>query len=362
MNSQSKSLYIARRKTRIVEVGGVKVGGGRPVAVQSMTNTETSDLRATLAQLKRLKQWGCELARVAVNTESALKAMPELARRSPLPLIADIQFDWKMAVGSIRAGVAGLRLNPGNLKKPEQVKAVAQEALLRQIPIRVGVNAGSLDRELLAKHGGPTAEAMVESALREIKMLEEQGFDLIKISLKSSDVVETVRAYEMISQKVDYPLHLGITEAGTRLRGAVASAAGLGILLYQGIGDTIRVSLSAPPEEEVRVAWMILSSLGIRSRGVQVIACPTCARTEFDVVKTAETLERKLARVEKPLRIAIMGCIVNGPGEARLADLGAVGTSRGVQIYEQGEHTRTIPKSKIIPELVKLALEFVAKS
>jgi len=348
---------ITRRKTRVIQIGPVKVGGHNPVAIQSMTNTETADLKATLGQVRRLQKVGCEIARVAVNTKEALAAMPELVKRSPLPVIADIQFDWRMAIGSIRAGVAGLRLNPGNLRKAWQVKAVVEEALAKKIPIRVGVNAGSLDRDLVAKHGGPSAEAMVESALREVRLLEDSGFDLIKISLKSSDVPETVRAYQLISKKVDYPLHLGITEAGTRIRGAVASSVGLGILLWQGIGDTIRVSLSAPPEEEVRVGYMILSSLGLRRRGVQVIACPTCARAEFDVVKTAETMEKKLANIEKPIRIAVMGCIVNGPGEARISDIGAVGTKNGVHIYIKGQRQKTIPAKSLIATLLKLAQE-----
>ena len=348
-----------RRKTRVIKVGPVKIGGGNPVAVQSMTNTETADLKATLGQIRRLSKVGCEIARVAVNSNEALAAMPELVKRSPLPIIADIQFDWQMAIGSIRAGVAGLRLNPGNLRKSWQVKAVVEQALAKKIPIRVGVNAGSLDRDLVAKHGGPSAEAMVESALREVRLLEDSGFELIKISLKSSDVPETVSAYQLISKKVDYPLHLGITEAGTRIRGAVASSVGLGILLWQGIGDTIRVSLSAPPEEEVRVGYMILASLGLRRRGVQVIACPTCARAEFDVVKTAEAIEKKLAGMETPLRIAVMGCIVNGPGEARLADLGAVGAKNGVHIYIKGERQKTIPSKNLIATLLKLAEEFI---
>jgi len=357
MDKEMESTVIVRRNTHVVEVGGVRIGGNNPVAVQSMTNTETADLKATLAQIRSLKKVGCEIVRVAVNTDEALAAMPELCKRSPLPIIADIQFDWKMAVGSIKAGVAGLRLNPGNLRKPEQVKAVVEEALPRKIPIRVGVNAGSLDRDLVLKHRGPNAEAMVESALREARLLENLGFDQLKISLKSSDVLETVFAYEKMSMLVNYPLHLGITEAGTRIRGAVASSIGIGILLYRGIGDTLRVSLAAPPEEEVRVAWMILNSMGIRRRGVQVIACPTCARAEFDVVRVAEAIERKLAGMEKPLKLAIMGCIVNGPGEARLCELGAVGTSKGVQIYIKGRREKTIPARNLVPTLVKLAEE-----
>jgi len=346
-----------RRPTRVIEIGGVKIGGHNPIAVQSMTNTETGDLKATLAQIHRLKQVGCELARVAVNTDRALKAMPELVKRSPLPVIADIQFDWKMAIGAIQAGAAGLRLNPGNLRRDWQIKAVVSEALPRGIPIRVGVNAGSLDRKLARKYGGPGAEAMIASAQREIGLLEDSGFDLIKVSLKSSEVLETVRAYQLLAGEVDYPFHLGITEAGTRLRGAVLSAMGIGILLRQGIGDTIRVSLSAPPEEEVRVGWMILSGLGLRRRGIEVIACPTCARAEFDVVKAAEAIERKLAGRVNPLRIAIMGCIVNGPGEARIADLGVVGASRGAQIYVKGKKVSVISRREIIPTLVKLAEE-----
>jgi len=357
MDNQSENTIIVRRNTHVLEVGGIRIGGNNPVVVQSMTNTETADLKATLAQIRRLQKVGCEIVRVAVNSREALAAMPELCKRSPLPVIADIQFDWKMAVGSIKAGVAGLRLNPGNLRKAEHIKAVVAEALPRKIPIRVGVNAGSLDRDLVLKYGAPNADAMVESALREARLLENLGFDQIKISLKSSDVMETVFAYEKISMLVNYPLHLGITEAGTRLCGAVASSIGIGILLYRGIGDTLRVSLAAPPEEEVRVAWMILNSMGIRRRGVQVVACPTCARAEFDVVKVADAIERKLAGIVKPLRIAIMGCIVNGPGEARLCDLGAVGSPRGVQLYIRGEREKTIPSRNLVPALVRLAEE-----
>jgi (E)-4-hydroxy-3-methylbut-2-enyl-diphosphate synthase len=358
MVENSRAQVSKRRKTRVLQIAGVSIGGDNPVSVQSMTNTETADLKATLAQLKRLKKVGCELARVAVNNQAALAAMPELCRRSPLPIIADIQFDWRMAVGALEAGAAGLRLNPGNLLRPWQVKAVVEEALPRKIPIRVGVNAGSLDQKILRKFGGPTAEAMVESALSEIRLLEDLGFDLIKVSLKSSDVPETVRAYRLLAPKVDYPFHLGITEAGTRLRGAVTSALGLGILLEQGIGDTLRVSLSAPPEDEVRVGWMILSGLGLRQRGVQVIACPTCARAEFDVVKTAEAVERKLSGRDRPLRIAVMGCIVNGPGEARVSDLAAVGTKKGAQVYVRGKKVKMVSFREIVPTLVKLAEEF----
>jgi len=348
---------IKRRKTLVINIGGVKVGGDNPVSVQSMTNTETSDLKATLAQIRSLSKLGCELVRVAVNTQDALKAMPEICKQSPVPVIADIQFDYRMALGAIDAGVSGLRLNPGNLRKHWQIKAVVQEALARKIPIRVGVNAGSLDQRILQKHKGATAEAMVESALEEIKILEDLGFELIKVSLKSSDVQDTVRAYQLLAQKVPYPFHLGITEAGTRLRGAVLSSLGIGILLAQGIGDTIRVSLSAPPEEEVRVAWMILSGLGLRRRGVEVIACPTCARAEFDVVKTAETIERRLSGLKQPLRVAVMGCIVNGPGEARLSDIGVVGTKKGAQIYVNGKKLKLIPKQDILSTLVKLTKE-----
>jgi len=356
-----KNQKIARRKTRVIEIGGVKIGGNNPIVVQSMTNTITSDVKSTLSQIRRLKKLGCELVRVAVNDHSALKALPELVKRSPLPIIADIQFDWKLAVGAIQAGVAGLRLNPGNLRKKWQIKAVVEEAKARRIPIRVGVNAGSLEPKLVRKYGGANARAMVESALREIRLLEELDFELIKVSLKSSEVLDTVQAYQLLAQKVDYPFHLGITEAGTCLRGAVLSSVGLGILLWQGIGDTIRVSLSAPPEEEVRVAWMILFSLGLRQRGVQVIACPTCARAEFDVPKVAQNIERKLADIEKPLKVAIMGCIVNGPGEARVADLGAVGTPQGIQIYLQGKKIKLMSKNlrEIISTLNQLARQLI---
>ncbi len=357
--AKSKSI-IQRRKTKVIEIGGVKIGGDNPIVVQSMTNTITSNLKATLAQIRRLKKVGCELVRVAVNDKDALLALKELVKRSPLPVIADIQFDWKLAVGAIEAGVAGLRLNPGNLRKKEHIKTVAKLAFERKIPIRVGVNAGSLDKELARKYG-TGAKAMVESALREIKLLEDEGFDLIKVSLKSSDVSQTVLAYEMLAEKVEYPFHLGITEAGTILRGSVISALGIGILLWKGIGDTIRVSLSAPPEEEIRVAWMILSGLGLRQRGVRVIACPTCARAEFDVIKTAQKLEQALADIEKPLTIAVMGCIVNGPGEARLSDIGAVGTPKGIQIYLKGKKLSLVKQKEALSTLINLARKLESK-
>jgi len=346
-----------RRLTRTVSVGPVKIGSGLPIAVQSMTNTPTQSVKATLAQIQKLVKAGCEIVRVAVPDQAAAEALPQLVSGSPVPLIADIHFDYRLALKAVAAGVAGLRLNPGNLRQAKHVTLVAQAARAKGIPIRVGVNAGSLPPDLLKKHGGPTPPALVEAALRQVSLLEKNGFTDLKISLKAADVATTVAAYRLLARRVDYPFHLGITEAGTAFTGTVKSAVGLGILLAEGIGDTIRVSLAADPVEELRVGWEILKSLGLRRRGVEVIACPTCARAAFDVAATAEKIEKKLLNRDTPLRIAVMGCIVNGPGEATLSGLGLVGTPKGVLLYVGGRKIKRGPLSEMLDELLKLAKE-----
>ncbi len=344
-----------KRRTRVVRIGGVRIGGSNPVVVQSMTSTLTSDVRATLRQVRALARAGSEIVRVSVPDQASARALKKIVAGSPVPLVADIHFDYRLALESLEAGVSGLRINPGNMRRRSHVEAVAREAAERKVPIRIGVNAGSLSREMTRKHGGRTAKALVESALSQARILEGAGFREIKVSLKASDVRTTVQAYRMIAGMADYPLHVGITEAGTRFSGTVRSSVGLGILLSEGIGDTIRVSLAADPVEEVRVAYEILKSLGLRKRGVEVIACPTCSRTEFDVIKVADQLEKRLQHIKEPMTIAVMGCIVNGPGEAAHADLGAVGTKKGVQIYVKGKRIARLPRGVIVRKLIELA-------
>ncbi|OGP57723.1 MAG: 4-hydroxy-3-methylbut-2-en-1-yl diphosphate synthase [Deltaproteobacteria bacterium RBG_13_61_14] len=344
-----------RRPTRTVHVGSVAIGSQYPVKVQSMTNTPTHQVKATLGQIERLAEAGCEIVRVSVPDEAAALALPKLVAHSPVPLIADIHFDHRLALKAVEAGVAGLRLNPGNLRSPKQVALVASAAKDQGIPIRVGVNSGSVPQDLLKKFGEPTPSALVEAALRHVELLEKKHFSDIKVSLKATDVATTVAAYRLLAKKVDYPFHLGITEAGTAFTGTVKSAIGLGILLAEGIGDTIRVSLAADPVEEVRVAWEILKSLGLRRRGVEVIACPTCSRAAFDVAAVAGKIEKRLASRQAPLRVAVMGCIVNGPGEATLADLGLVGTNKGVLLYVEGRKIKRGTLAEMTAELLKLA-------
>ncbi len=351
----SQAKKIVRRKTRVIEIGSVKIGGRNPIVVQSMTNTRTADVRATLNQVRRLARHGSEIVRVAVPDQASGSALKRIVAHSPVPIVADIQFDYRLAIASLEAGACGLRINPGNLHKRWQVETVVKEAADRGVPIRVGVNAGSLKNSLLKEHKKNPARALVHSALSQVRTLESLGFESIKVSMKASEVSTTVKAYEILADQLDYPFHLGITEAGTRFSGTVRSAVGLGILLAEGIGDTIRVSLASDPVEEVRVAYAILNSLGLREGGLEVIACPTCARTEFDVIRVAEKLEQRLSSLKRPLKIAVMGCIVNGPGEARSADLGAVGTPRGVQIYVKGKRVRIIHKNLVVKTLIEMA-------
>ncbi len=342
-----------RLTTRPVMVGSVPVGGGAPVSVQSMTNTDTRDAAATAAQINGLAAAGCEIVRVAVPDMEAAGALGAIKERISIPLIADIHFDYRLALEAVKAGVDGLRINPGNIGGQEKVGLVVDACRERQIPIRIGVNAGSLERDLLEKHGGPTAGAMVESALRHINMLEELNFREIKISLKASDVPLTIEAYRLMAGKANYPLHVGVTEAGTLRGGTIKSAVGIGTLLAMGIGDTIRVSLTGHPLHEVGVGWEILKALGLRRRGVELISCPTCGRTQVDIISLANRLEELLAQVDKPLKVAVMGCVVNGPGEARHADVGMAGGRGEGLIFRKGRVLRKVPEDRLLDELVR---------
>ncbi|MBT2211291.1 flavodoxin-dependent (E)-4-hydroxy-3-methylbut-2-enyl-diphosphate synthase [Actinomadura sp. NEAU-AAG7] len=352
----------ARRRTRQVRVGGVPVGGDAPVSVQSMTTTPTADVNATLQQIAELTAAGCQIVRVAVPSQDDADALPAIARRSRIPVIADIHFQPKYVFAAIDAGCAAVRVNPGNIKRfDDRVGEIARAAEDAGVPIRIGVNAGSLDRRLLEKHGKATPEALVESALWECSLFEEHGFRDIKISVKHHDPVVMVSAYRLLSRRCDYPLHLGVTEAGPRFQGTIKSATAFGALLAEGIGDTIRVSLSAPPVEEVKVGLQILESLNLRERGLEIVSCPSCGRAQVDVYKMAEEVSAALEGMDVPLRVAVMGCVVNGPGEAREADLGvASGNGKG-QIFVRGRVVRTVPESRIpetlIDEALKLAEE-----
>jgi (E)-4-hydroxy-3-methylbut-2-enyl-diphosphate synthase len=355
------SLNPERRRTRPVQVGGVTVGGDAPVAVQSMCNTDTRDGAATLGQIRALAAAGCELARVAVPDADAASALQGIVAESPLPVIADIHFHHILALAALDAGVQGLRLNPGNIGARWKVAEVVAAARERRVPIRIGVNAGSLERELLERHGGPTPEALVASALGHVRLLEELDYPEIKVSLKGSRVPTTVAAYRMLAGQCDYPFHVGITEAGTVYRGAVKSAVGLGVLFYLGLGDTVRVSLTGDPVEEVRVAYWILGALGLRRRGVEVVSCPTCGRTRIGLVQLAEEVERRLAHLDAPLTVAVMGCEVNGPGEAREADFGIAGGKGEGLLFRHGEILRKLPEDQLVDALVAEVEEEVRK-
>lgn len=346
-------MKIVRRKTRQIRVGNVPVGGDAPIAVQSMCNTDTRNVEATLSQIRRLAEAGCELVRLAVLDPSAVEALRVIKGEAAIPIIADIHFDHRLALQSLAAGVDGLRLNPGNIGGERAMGRVVQAAAERQAPIRIGVNAGSLDKDLLRRYGGATPEAMVESALRQVRLLESLRFQEIKISLKSSHVLDMVAAYRILADKVPYPLHLGVTEAGTLVSGTVKSTLGIGMLLAEGIGDTIRVSLTSDPTDEVRVAYEILRGLKLRERGVEVISCPTCGRCEIDLIGLAQEVERRLLTVKTPLKVAIMGCVVNGPGEARDADVGiAGGRGQGI-LFRKGEVIDKVPEEKLMPRLLQ---------
>jgi (E)-4-hydroxy-3-methylbut-2-enyl-diphosphate synthase len=345
-----------RRQTKQIHVGKVAVGGGAPISVQSMTTTKTSDVEGTLQQIYALAAAGCDIVRCTCNEIEAAEGLAQIVPRSPVPIIADIHHQYKMALAALEAGVHGLRLNPGNIRKPEHIKAVAMEARDRNVPIRIGVNGGSLDPALYEKHGGLTAEAMVESALQEIAYFQEVDFDLIKISVKASNVPLMVEAYRQLSAVTDYPLHLGVTEAGPLPNGLIKATAGISTLLFEGIGDTIRYSLTADPVEEARAGRQLLESLGLRERkNVDLIACPSCGRAEIDVIEVANRAMRAFEDKKIPLQIAVMGCVVNGPGEAREADLGiAAGNKRG-HLFVKGRNVAVVPESEMVEALVDWA-------
>ncbi len=341
-----------RRSTQQIHVGGVPIGGSAPIVVQSMTNTDTRDVQATVTQIRRLEEAGCEIIRVAVPDREAAEQLSHIKKAIGIPLIADIHFDHRLALQALRAGVDGLRLNPGNIGGPEKVRKVVAVARERQVPIRIGVNSGSLEKDLLDQYGRAAPEAMVESALRHIRLLEDLDFGLIKVSLKSSDVLDTIAGYRLLASKTDYPLHLGVTEAGTLVDAAVKSALGIGILLAEGIGDTLRVSVTSDPEEEIPIAYSILRALKRRARGVELISCPTCGRTEIDLIPMVEHAARMLRTIRTPLKVALMGCVVNGPGEAREADVGvAGGRGKGI-LFKKGERIAKVPESELLHRLL----------
>ncbi|MEE6261011.1 flavodoxin-dependent (E)-4-hydroxy-3-methylbut-2-enyl-diphosphate synthase [Plantactinospora sonchi] len=346
-----------RRSSRQIMVGSVPVGGGAPVSVQSMTTTLTADVNTTLQQIAELTASGCQIVRVAVPSQDDVEALPAIAKKSQIPVIADIHFQPKYVFAAIDAGCAAVRVNPGNIRQfDDKVKEIAKAASDAGVPIRIGVNAGSLDKRLLAKYGKATAEALVESALWECSLFEEHGFRDIKISVKHNDPVVMIRAYRQLAEQCDYPLHLGVTEAGPAFQGTIKSAVAFGALLAEGIGDTIRVSLSAPPVEEIKVGNQILESLGLRERGLEIVSCPSCGRAQVDVYKLAEEVTAGLEGLPVPLRVAVMGCVVNGPGEAREADLGvASGNGKG-QIFVKGQVIKTVPEGQIVETLIEEAV------
>jgi len=349
MNSKIQT----RRSTKQITIGRLKIGGGAPVVVQSMTKTDTRDVAATVAQIKKLETANCEVVRVAVVDFDAAKAIKAIRKGIKIPIIADIHFDHRLAIEAMASGAEGLRINPGNIGSKQKIKEVVTAAKDKGIPIRIGVNAGSLEKDLLKKYGHPTAEALVESAGRHIRILEDMGFTAIKVSLKASDVLKTVEAYRLFSEKFDYPLHIGISEAGPAFSGTIKSAVGLGILLSEGIGDTIRVSLTANPVEEVRVAYEILKCLHLRQKGPEIVSCPTCGRCQVDIKGIVGRVETKLAEINAPVKVAVMGCVVNGPGEAREADIGIAG-GKGIGIlFKHGKVIRKVKEQELVNTLMK---------
>lgn len=342
---------IKRKMTRQISIGDVKIGGGAPISVQSMTNTKTTDTNATVAQIKALVDAGCDIVRVAVPDMSAAENIYNIKSQVDVPLVADIHFDYRLALKAIEQGIDALRINPGNIGDEERVKAVVEAVKTRNIPIRIGVNAGSLDKKLLAKYGKVTAEALVESALEHIRILEKLNFYDIKISLKAHDVPLTLDAYRLMSETVDYPLHLGITEAGTVNTGIIKSAVGIGALLAEGIGDTFRISLTGDPVNEVKVANEILKALGLKEYGPTLISCPTCGRCNIDLPSIAEKVEQRLSGITKPIKVAVMGCVVNGPGEARDADIGIAGGKGEGLVFRKGEVINKVPEDKLVDAL-----------
>jgi len=342
---------ILRRQTRQIQIGDVSVGGGHPITVQSMTNTDTRDVDATVAQIHALEKAGCELIRVAVLDLEAAVAIARIRQSITIPLIADIHFDHRLAVAAMENGAQAIRINPGNLGGPDKLARVVAAAKIYQVPIRVGVNSGSIEKDLLKTHGYPTPDnpgALIESALRNVRLLEDLGFYEIKISIKSSDTLTTVSGYQALALKTDYPLHLGVTEAGGLIAGTVKSSVALGILLYQGIGDTFRISLTRDPVEEIRVGYELLRSLKIRERGPELISCPTCGRTQIDLFTLAEAVERYVQTMQKPIKVAVMGCVVNGPGEAKEADIGVAGGNGVGIIFKKGKIYKKVKEEELL--------------
>lgn len=343
--------------SRVVKVGNLLIGGGNPIVIQSMTNTTTSDVEATVNQIKKMEAAGCQMVRMTINNEEAAKAIGEIKKRVDVPLCADIHFDYKLALLAIENGIDKLRINPGNIGSDENIKAVVEKAKEKNIPIRIGVNSGSIEKHILEKYGKPTADGMVESAMYHINLLEKNGFNDIVVSLKASNVKMMVEAYRKISKLIDYPLHLGVTEAGTAFQGTVKSAIGIGALLVDGIGDTIRVSLTEDPVEEIKVAKEILKVLGLIEAGVEIVSCPTCGRTEIDLIGLAKKVEKEFENENRKIKIAVMGCVVNGPGEAREADYGVAGGKGVGVLFKKGQIVKKVDESEILIELKKLIME-----
>ncbi len=341
-----------RKLTRPISVGGVIIGGTAPVVIQSMNNTDPRDIEGTLKQIEALADAGCDLTRLAIPDQEAATALAAIRRHSPLPIVADIHFDYRLALAAIAAGADKIRINPGNIGSPDRVRQIVEACRDRQIPIRVGVNSGSLSREMIDRFGGVNAQSMVASAMESVSLLENWDFRDLVISIKASDPALTIETYRLLSAKTDYPLHLGVTEAGTRFQGAIRSAVGIGTLLAEGIGDTMRVSLTAEPVAEVEAAYAILQSLGLRRRGPELISCPTCGRTSVDLIRIAGEVEARLKQVKTPLKVAVMGCAVNGPGEARHADVGIAGGKGEFLIFVHGEIIRKVPESEAVEALM----------
>jgi len=349
---------IKRRKSKQIQIGNIKIGGNAPISVQSMCNTDTRDVKSTLAQINALANAGCEIVRLAVLNKDAADAIKEIKKKSPVPLVADIHFDYRLAIQCIENGIDALRLNPGNIGREENVKKVVALAKTNKTPIRIGINAGSLQKDLAQNTEMTLAEKMVESAMRHIKILEDNDFDMMKVSLKSSSVLTTIEAYRLIAGKIDYPLHLGVTEAGTLKSGLIKSAAGIGTLLAEGIGDTLRVSLTEDPVEEVRAGFEILKSLELRQKGINFVSCPTCGRTQIDLISLAKKVEDRFKDLDKPITIAVMGCPVNGPGEAKHADFGIAGAIGEGYIFRKGEIIKKVPESELLEEFEKTIKEY----
>ena len=340
-----------REHTKVISIGDKKIGGGNPVLIQSMCNTKTEDVKATVSQILALEAAGCDIIRVAVPTMEAAAALRSIKKQIHIPLVADIHFDYRLAIAAIESGADKIRINPGNIGARERVEAVVEKAKEYGIPIRVGVNSGSLEKELVKKYGGVTAEALVESALKQVKLIEEMGYDNLVISIKSSDVLMCVKAHELIAKESRYPLHVGITESGTLLSGNIKSSVGLGIILYEGIGDTIRVSLTGDPVEEIKSAKLILKTLGLRKGGVEVVSCPTCGRTKIDLIGLANQVEDMVKDIDLDIKVAVMGCVVNGPGEAREADIGIAGGIGEGLLIKKGEIIKKLPENELLPAL-----------